>query len=219
MLREFEIMRYAEKEIAAILGKGAVNVRFFIAGGAYKSLLTGKPPRDIDIWAPSAADREELVFSLKQRNAVALEQKAFSDVYKINERVVEIAHKTRYPSLEERVNKFDVALSAIGVEHIPGGDLRGFIHSLAKKSVRQRKILLLKPLVNWKYALATLSRMRRYANELGFSSPPEEEAEIWQIFKSQSYEMRLEMIARHKNVVIEDYGVAEEADEIACRFR
>ena len=39
--------------------------------------------------------------------------------------------------------------------------------------------------MNGKFALSTLERMRRYADELGYTVPAEEEAEVWRVFESQ----------------------------------
>ena len=81
---------------------------------------------------------------------------------------MEVPDKTEPAELEDRLARFDLALSAVGVEHAADGGWRAVIHPLALESVLRREMLLLKPLVNWKYALATLERMRRYAAELGF---------------------------------------------------
>jgi len=77
-------------------------------------------------------------------------------------------------------------------------------------------VLLLKPLVNWKYALATLERARRYADELNYRVPPEEEAEVWKVFESQPDDMRLGMFERFERTALGGYGVAE---EVRCRLR
>ncbi|TXD37436.1 hypothetical protein FRC98_06995 [Lujinxingia vulgaris] len=74
---------------------------------------------------------------------------------------------------------------------------------------------LLKPLVNWKYALTTLERMRRYAEELSFSVPFDEEAEVWRVFESQNPELRAGLIERYQRTGSGGYGILE---EVACRF-
>lgn len=118
--------------------------------------------------------------------------------------------------MEDRLARFDIALSAVGVEHCPGGEWRAVVHPLAQASVEQRRVLLLKPLVNWKYALATLERMRRYAHELGYSIPPDEEAEVWRVFESQPDDMKRGMLERFKRTAMGGHGVLEEA---SCRLR
>ena len=73
-------------------------------------------------------------------------------------------------------------------------------------------MLLLRPLVNWKYALATLERLRRYARELSFSVPPEEEAEVWRVFEAQGTEMRAGMVERYRRTALGGFGVMEELE-------
>ena len=97
----------------------------------------------------------------------------------------------------------------------PDGRWQARIHPLAIESLRRREVLLLKPLVNWKYALATLERMRRYADELGWAIPPDEEAEVWRTFEAQSPETRAGMVDRYRRTGHGGFGVSE---EVACRF-
>ena len=118
-------------------------------------------------------------------------------------------------TLQERLARFDIALSAIGVEHAPGERWQSIIDPLAKESFERREILLLKPLVNWKHALGTLERMKRYADELGFTIPQGEIDEIWRVFESQPREMKIGMIERYDKSGYRKYGVREEA---LCRL-
>ena len=178
-----DVVDFARRELAATVGLGG-PARFFLAGGAFKSLLTGRPARDLDLWPATDRDRHLLVGALRERQAVRSPPTPFSDAYTLDDRVVEIPHKTEPPTLEGRLARFDLGLSAVGVEHLPGGRLRPVIDPLAVESCRRREVLLLRPLVNWKYALTTLERMRRYAQELDFSVPDSEEAEVWRVFES-----------------------------------
>jgi hypothetical protein len=124
--------------------------------------------------------------------------------------MVEVPHKVEPPTLQDRLARFDIALSAVGVEHRPGDDWFASIHPLAQESVRQQEVLLLKPLVNWKYALATLERLRRYSLELGFTVPPGEEAEVWRVFEEQPEETRAEMVDRYRLTSTGGFGVDED---------
>lgn len=207
---ELDVVEFARREVAATVGP-VLSARFFLAGGAFKTLLTGKPPRDLDLWAPSEPDREVLISSLLARGAKRLGERPFADAFEIGGRVVEILHKTEPATLEERLGRFDLGLSAVGVEHLPGGQWRAVIHPLARESVQRRQVLLLKPLVSWKYALATLERMYRYGRELGYAVPEEEVAEIWRVFDSQPREMQQGMIERFDRTALGGDGVHEEA--------
>lgn len=213
-LREFDVLEMARREIASTVGLDS-GARFFLAGGAFKSLLTGQAPRDLDIWTPSMRDRDLVIRALLERGAQRLEERPFADAFKVAERTVEVPHKVEPTTLKERLERFDIGLSAVGVEHRADGSWAVLVHPLAEESVRRQEVLLLKPLVNWKYALVTLERMRRYAAELGFIVPPQEEEEIWQAFEHQSSEMRAGMLERFHRTAQGSFGIAE---EVACRF-
>ena len=214
-LDERSVVDFARREVARTVGPGC-NARFFLAGGAFKTLLTGHPPRDLDLWAPSARDRELVLNTLTGRGARRLDDRPFADAFEINGRVVELPHETEPDTLEGRLARSDLALSAAGVEHRPGGGWRAVVHPLARTSIERRQVLLLKPLVNWKWALTTLERMRRYASELRYTVPGPEEAEVWRVFEAQSDGMRREMLENYERTASRRYGVREEA---LCRLR
>ncbi|MDI3491821.1 MAG: hypothetical protein PWP11_3098 [Thauera sp.] len=210
-----DVLEFARREIAATVGFDT-DARFFLAGGAFKSLLTGRPPRDLDLWAPSGYDRTLLIDALRKRGARPAGPRIFADAFEVAGRVVEIPHKTDPDTLSERLARFDIGLSAVGVEYRPDGEWSVMVHPLALESARLREVRLLKPLVNWKYALTTLERMRRYAVELGFSVPSEDEAEVWRVFEAQDAELRSVLIERYRRTGAGGFGIME---EIACRFR
>lgn len=214
-LADSDVIEFAKREVAATIGLDT-GARFFLAGGAFKSLLTGRPPRDLDFWAPSERDRCLLIDALHARGARPTSPRPFSDGFELAGRLIEIPKKVEPPTLRERLARFDIGLSAVGVEHDPAGEWSAMVDPLAIESVRFREVRLLKPLVNWRYALTTLERMRRYARELSFSVPAEEEDEVWRVFEGESEEMRAGMIDRYRRTGIGGFGVME---EVECRFR
>lgn len=209
------VVGYARREIAAVLGHD-VGARFFFAGGAFKTLLTGRPAKDLDIWAATARDREILVGTLLDRGAVVLERGCFGDRFGLGGRVVDIPDKIWPDTLESKLAGFDIGLSAIGVEYTPYDQWRAFISPLASESIARKQILIIKPLANWKYALTSLERLRRYARELKYGIRPEDEDEIWRVFDSQSPEMKIGMFERFCRTTQGGFGVKEEAE---CRLR
>jgi broad specificity phosphatase PhoE len=213
-LAEDDVAEFARREIAATVGLDS-GAHFFLAGGAFKSLLTGRPPRDLDLWAPSERDRNLLLAALRDRGARPAGARPFADAFELAGRVVEVPHKTEPDTLSERLARFDIGLSAVGVEHRPNGEWSVMVHPLALDSIRRREVRLLKPLVNWKYVLTTLERMRRYAEELSFSVPAEEEAEVWRVFEAQDAELRAGLIERYRRTGSGGFGIME---EVACRF-
>ena len=208
-LTERDVIDFARREIAATVGLES-DARFFMAGGAFKSLLTGRPPRDIDLWTSSEQDRATLCEALEARGAERLPEREFASVYERYGRVVEVSRSLRTTTFEDRLGRFDIGLSAIGVEFAPNREPRAVIHPLAQESARRREVLLLRPLMNWKYALASLERLRRYAAELGFAVPSTEEAELRAVFEAQGDEMKRGMVERYHRCALGGYGVAQE---------
>ncbi|MBK1672993.1 hypothetical protein CKO35_06670 [Ectothiorhodospira shaposhnikovii] len=211
---EGDVIEFARREIGSTVGLDT-GARFFLAGGAFKSLLTGRPPRDLDLWAPSERDRQILIDALLARGARYEDPRPFADAFELSGRLIEIPHKVEPTTLPERLSLFDIGLSAVGVEHLGRDQWSAVVHPLATESVSLREVRLLKPLVNWKYALTTLERARRYACELSFSVPAEEEEVIWGLFEAQSSEMQTGMVDRYHRTAIGGYGVIE---ELASRY-
>nr|WP_285906258.1 histidine phosphatase family protein [Pseudodesulfovibrio sp. SB368] len=212
-LAETDVLEFARREIAATIGLDN-GARFFLAGGAFKSLITGRPPRDLDLWAPSEHDRTLLLEALRTRGARPTGERPCADAFDVAGSIVEVPHRTEPSTLADRLTCFDIALSAVGVEHRPNGEWSVMVHPLALESERRREVLLIKPMVNWKYALATLERMRRYAVELSFSVPADEEAEVWRVFEAQDAVLRAGMIERYRRTGAGGFGIMK---EVACR--
>jgi|JI10StandDraft_1071094.scaffolds.fasta_scaffold00495_4 broad specificity phosphatase PhoE len=210
-----DVTGFARREVAATVGLDC-PARFFVAGGAFKTLLNGRPPRDLDLWAPSEADRTVLAARLRARGAQPLPEQPYTQGYRLGDRIIELPLSTQADSLEDLLRRFDLGLSAIGVEHRPGDDWRAVVHPLAHASVERREVLLLEELPNWKHSLTSLERMRRYARELGFTVPASQEARIWAIFDSQPRDVQASMVERFARTARHDQGVQE---EVACRFR
>ena len=209
-----DVIAFARREVARTVGLDC-PARFFLAGGAFKTLLNGTPPRDLDLWSPSEADRATLRKRLLERGAIPLPERDYTEGFQLGDRVIELPLKTQPTTLEGRLARFDLALSAVGVEHRPGDQWRAVIHPLALESIERRAVLLLDELQNWRHSLASLERMRRYALELNFRVSDREEERIWAIFADQPAEMRRGMIERFERVARHDQGVAE---DLARRF-
>ena len=213
-LTEEDVVHFARREVAATVGLDC-PARFFLAGGAFKTLLTGRPPRDLDLWAPSPQDRALLEARLAERGARRMPPQPYTQAFRLGNRLIELPLSTEPTTLEARLARFDLALAAIGAEHRPFDEWRAVVHPLAQASVERREVLLLDELPNWKHSLGTLERMRRYATELGFDAPASEQERVWRIFADQPPEMRRGMVERFQAVARHDQGVAE---ELACRF-
>ena len=209
-LEESDVIEFARREVAATIGFDT-GARFFLAGGAFKTLLTGQPPKDLDLWAPSDQDRKALIETLDLKGSRHLPAPPFADAFQIRDRVIEVPHEIGPPTLDARLGRSDIAISAIGVEHRPNEQWTARIHPLAQLSLQRRAVLLLKPLVNWKYALTTLERMHRYAAELDFEIPFEEIDHVWRVYDAQPAEERERMIERYRRTGEGGYNIAEDA--------
>lgn len=208
---EDDLIDFARREIAWSVGLGS-GARFFLVGGAFKSLLTGGTPADLDLWAASAADRAVLCEWLIARGARQLDPGAFSDRFQIAGRVIDIPWSAEFTDIEQCVARCDIALSAVAVEHAADGAWRAYVHPLAVESIARREVRLLRPLANPKYALTSLERMRRYAEELGYQCAAEDEAEIWRVFDSRSQPEQQKMIERFRRTARNTEGVEPEVD-------
>lgn len=185
--------------------------RFFLAGGAFKTLLHGRPPHDLDLWPASILDRQMLLVHLEAQGALLLEDNPpFQTSFQLSGRRLEVAYDCTPATLEERLSRFDLGLSAIGVEYAEG-HWRGHVQPLAAESVQRREVLLLRPLANWKYLLATLERLRRYGEELGYRVPVREEQYLWDLFEAQPRESQDALMTRHARVAREASGILAEA--------
>jgi hypothetical protein len=172
----------------------------FLVGGTFKTLLHGRPAHDVDLWAPTPEARGRLIDALLRRGATRLrDNPPFQEVLLLEGQRIDISYDTRHRTMEGLLRGCDIALSAIGYERSTEGE-RCCIHSLAVESARLRRVLLLAPLANWKYALYTLERLRRYGRELGYEVRPEEEELIWATFVAQPPDVRRGMIDRYKRV-------------------
>ncbi len=210
-----DVIEFARREVAATVGFDS-GARYFLAGGAFKTLLTGKAPKDLDLWAPSRQDRKVLIGLLDMKGSRLTPSTSFADAFTIRDRVVEVARKIEPKTLEARLRRFDIAVSAIGAEYRPYDQWDARIHPLAHLSLQRREVLLLKPLVNWRFALTTLERMHRYAEELNFRLSSEEIDHVWHIYDEQSPDERERMIERYRCTGEGGYNIAEEA---LCRSR
>lgn len=206
---EGDLIEFARREIGLTVGLDS-GAHFFLAGGAFKSLITGLPPRDLNLWAASARDRELLCTALLAHGARRVEPTPFADAFEISGRRLEISFKVEPGTLRERLRCFDIGLSAVGVEHLPDGRWTALVDSLAIESVRRQQVLLVNPVVNWEYALVTLERMRRYAHELGFVIQPEDELTLWRLFESRPNEIRRGMVENYQRMGRGGFGVIEE---------
>ena len=84
-----EIVDFARIELGLSLGFDC-NAHFFIAGGTFKTLISGKPTRDLDIWAASESDRQVMIDTLLTKGAQRLSETEFSETFIFRNRMLDI---------------------------------------------------------------------------------------------------------------------------------
>jgi broad specificity phosphatase PhoE len=89
-LTEAHVVALARREVGATLGLDC-PARFFLAGGVFKTLLTGKPPRDLDIWAATPSDRALVEARLVERGAERLPERPYTQAFRMRGREIEVS--------------------------------------------------------------------------------------------------------------------------------
>ena len=113
-----DVIAFARREVARTVGLDC-PVRFFFWGDAFKTLLHGRPPRNLDLWTPSAAERATMRTHLLKRGAIPLPERSDTEGFQLGDRVIELSLENSPPTLEGQLARFDFALSAVGVEYRP----------------------------------------------------------------------------------------------------
>ncbi len=207
-LRAPDLIAFARREIAATIGLDC-PARFFLAGGAFKTLLHGRAPADLDLFCPSPEDRAAVEARLTERGALRLPPQPYTQAFELNGRRVELPLHTAPATLEARLARFDLSLSAVGVEHLPCDAWRPLIHPEALESVATRRLWLLDGDRSWAHSLSSLERLRRYAKELDYGVREGEEERIWAHYEAQAPAVQAEMAARFFATTRGEHGVAE----------
>ncbi|MBU2514000.1 hypothetical protein KJ966_21905 [bacterium] len=193
------ILEAANPVLTEIIGN-LIHIQIYLAGGYFKTLLSGLPVKDLDLWVPDKKTKHLLIQSLLDRGAVIIDDKPpFFIALRFERNILEFPYNYDGLPMESCLSRFDIALSAIGVEY-NCGRWKSFIHPSAAKSFKEKKLYLIHPFNNWKYALVTLDRLNRYHRELNFEIVKAEVDYLWDLFDTQNLEEKIRMIKRYKNV-------------------
>lgn len=179
---------FAHETLTGALGGDLPQI--FLAGGAFKTLLHGRPPRDLDLWAETPDDRACLVSRLLSRGAMLRAPSPGADRFSLAGREIEVSFQIE--PMEPRLARFDLGLASVAVAFRGGGAVP-LVHPRALESVERREILLV-AITHWQLSLATLVRARRYAGDLGYAVSAALQSEVWAIFAARSREEQAEML-------------------------
>lgn len=167
MLSSEDVCCFAKTQMIHVLGDDIPQV--FLAGGAYKSLIHHKPPRDLDIWAETEHSRQMLIKRLRGRGA-EIAPSAGAQRFVVNDVLIDVSFQIE--RMEERLKRFDIGMSSIAVA-FREGQMTSWIHPKALLSIRERTIHLIQ--CHQRLVLATLVRARRYAHDLNYQLLPDVE--------------------------------------------
>ena len=184
MLTSTRVCSFAESQIRLFLG--TIIPRTFLAGGAYKSIVNKRPPRDLDLWAETPSARTQLIERLRT-TGTEIEASPGAQRFLVNRMLIEVSFQIE--TMDERLQRFDLGISAIAVA-FRNGELHPWIHPQALSSVRDRRIYLIQ--CHQRLLLATLVRARRYAHDLDYSLPESLETMLWNRHLSLSLAQRKE---------------------------
>lgn len=174
-----------------------------LAGGAFKSLLHGRPPRDLDLWAANDSERARLVSHLTALGATPLADTRYTSAYQVHGQIVEVPKKSDRVDFSVHLERVDIGVAAVAVR-LDAGQFTAALHPLAIESEQRREVLFVRPLANWRHCLGCLARARRYACELEWKLPAREEAYIWELFDGQDTSMQRGMLERGSATAIPD---------------
>ena len=205
-LQKEQLIAFATQKLTTVLGSDIPQC--FLAGGAYKTLIHGRPPRDLDIWPETIQARQQLLSLLGERGD-PLPPAPGAERFLLPSGLVEVPFQIE--TMEKRLARFDLGLSCIAVVFREGRP-HSFFHPLAQESIARQEILLI-GLARSDLALATLVRARRYANDLNYSVPKGVEELLWKTHLEKSRDTRREQILQLQfHYGTDTWGVTEEAE-------
>lgn len=207
------VLEFGRNMLVGVLGDGYPGTAM-LAGGAFKSLIHGRPPRDLDIWAPDETERGKLVAHLLSRGAAPLPDRRYSSAFSLANLEIEIPKKCDRVGLDVHLSRVDIGIAAVALQ-VVDGRFTAAVHPLAVESEQRRMVLFVKPLANWRHCLGCLARAHRYAVELDWQLPQSEVQFIWDIFDKQDPETQAGMLERGSATALPDALVLAEAQRRA----
>jgi len=168
------------------------DATFCVAGGCFKSMVHGMTCYDLDLWPCSEPDRLLLLEAFRNHPSASLVRETrFNTLFKVRApddlvHSVEIVTKVQPAALHGKLSGFDIALSCIGVTFQGGKVVDVSVHPDVAASLRQREPLLILPMPNAPYLLATAERVLRYADEFRFPFPHRQIGYLQQRFSAAS---------------------------------
>jgi hypothetical protein len=209
VLSEERVRAFACEQLRRLSGGDVelfAGTDFCFVGGMFKCLLYPEArPRDLDIWPRSHADEALLVARLSAVATRAVEQSRWNHKLWVGEQLVEVVKKEQHRDMAATLAGCDLALSAIGAHVVSGTVTEVAVHPLARTSVELRQPLLLLPLANAPFLLATAERALRYACELGWPRPTAQLEQLQTVWSSQDAAFRDSGVANYRDTMLDPH--------------
>lgn len=184
------VRRHARRVFQFLFPEG-FDGEVFLCGGAFKPLIKkGHPMHDLDLWVRNRKEREKLCKMLLRRGAVLLHDfHPYCLKFRLDGQLIEITyHNVKDGRLEDVLNTFDLALSAIGTRFEKGQIVEALVtdecwHALSHREVRVLDAYFcFLALTKAPSLLRTLHRMGQKAAELGFAVNLDQEHRLWETY-------------------------------------
>jgi hypothetical protein len=167
------------------------------AGGAFRSLVSDLPPRDIDLWFPSAEALGDARAALEACGArLERDNPPYQVRYLVEGTPVELVYNVHPPDLDALLGTFDLGPCMMGVARRAGA-WSARVHPLAARSFAEGRVLVHREIGNWKYALTSLERLERYAEELSMAVDDADRRWLWALFDGAVPDEQARMVARY----------------------
>ena len=182
MLTPEKVIEFGNQWISSILPEG-FDGRLFLAGGCFKSLISKKSPRDLDIWPATENDSKRLIEELQKQGNVLVENREHTTQLYNSSLQIDVEVIKKFPgSLKDIYKDSDLELSCIGVEYDHGEVVNSLISPGAYIGVQEKAVYIRQPWRKYPFNLLTLNRLKKYAQELDYTIPEISLKRVWQVY-------------------------------------
>lgn len=188
-----------------------------LAGGWYTHSLTGRAPRDLDLFCRDGDHLEAVAQRILARGGQVVEDRPpFYRRLAWEDQAIDLAYNVWCADLDEVFRRFDLGLSMVGVVW-RDGSAQARVHPLAQASVAQGAVLIHLDCPNMKYALVIMERAHRYADRLALRVDDAGLAALWSVLENAEPEEQLKMLDRYRRVGVTDPDVEQRAMAVIRR--
>eukprot|EP01029_Cantina_marsupialis_P017001 TRINITY_DN381685_c0_g1_i1.p1 TRINITY_DN381685_c0_g1~~TRINITY_DN381685_c0_g1_i1.p1 ORF type:complete len:275 (-),score=58.66 TRINITY_DN381685_c0_g1_i1:363-1187(-) len=215
-------MRYAssifENLRLAALPEGCC---YSMAGGMFKSILTGTAPRNYDIFPVNEYSEKLLVKHFQKNGGRVLERTELHTIIICNGLRI-MVNRERLDTMREVVDSFDIVMSKVAVS-FNGPDMQDcYVDRMMTNVFYEKRPILIRPLPNPNFLLVTAERILRYSSELGYPLPVEDIEYLREMYEEMENEEQIQLWINYKNIrgTLPDISsLLQKKLPTPCRFR